>query len=377
MLEKTCSILMATGELSGEIYAADLATMLMNRYPSMKCYGMGSKILENSGVEIVANTQDLSIIGAIEVITKFVKIYRAFQRMCQFLREKKPDLLILIDYPGFNLRLAKIAKKNGVKVLYYITPKVWAWKRGRLKTIKKYVDMAAIIFPFEVELYQKYNIPAKYVGNPLLQLIQSKTEAASNNGLPDNHSPTVGLFPGSRSSEIKRLLPVILDAAKIIREKYGDAQFIVSQADSISGQELQHWMQNNTLKIKIVKGQNYEIIKKSDVVISASGTATLEIALLETPLVIIYKISWLEYQLAKRLIKIPYVGLCNILAQKGVARELLQHDASPKNIAEEVIKIIEDLPYRNQMIGEFKKIKESLEMTEQTDLIELVMGMLA
>ncbi len=363
------SILIATGELSGEIYAANLVPALLAKYPNLKIYAMGSTILKKSGAEIVVDTQNLSLIGALEVLTKFLKIYRAFSTMGQVIREKKPDLVILVDYPGFNLRLAKVAKEAGSKVLYFIGPKVWAWKPKRIETIKKYVTMMAVIFPFEVNLYEGYGIPVKFVGNPLLTLMP---KSQINDFPASNKVITIGLFPGSRSNEIKRLLPTLLKTAEILKNHYPSMQFILAQADSIGNQELQRHIQNSSVPVQVIAGHSYEVMQKSDIVISASGTATLEIALMETPLVIIYKISWLEYQIAKWLIKIPHVGLCNILAGKSVAPELLQHSANPKNIAREVEKIIADDTYRMEMVKEFKKIKASLATDVQIDLISII-----
>jgi lipid-A-disaccharide synthase len=291
----------------------------------------------------------------------------------------KPDLLILVDYPGFNLRLAKVAKKEGVKVLYFISPKVWAWNQGRVKTIKESVDMMAVIFPFEVDFYKKWQVPATFVGNPLLELVKpklSRENALKEFNLDPNHK-TVGLFPGSRKSEIKRLLPIMLEAAKLLKEHDPELQFILPQASSISDKYLQQYLGSNPIKIQVIKQQNYDAMQVCDAIIAASGTVTLEIAIMGVPLTIIYKISWLEYKIAKLLVKIPNVGLCNIVAGKKIAQELLQDDATPKNIAKEIDKILYNSDYRQEMITNLEKIKSLLKSNEQKDIAELIDIMIA
>lgn len=378
MIKLKKTILISTGELSGEIYAADLARDLLQRYPDFRLRGMGSNLLKNAGVEIVVDTKDLSLIGALAIIGKINKIWNAFKLMRQAIYQK-PDLLILVDYPGFNIFLARIAKRAGVKILYYIGPKIWAWNFRRIKTIKAVVNLMAVIFPFEVDLYRSANVPVRFVGNPLLKFITNltytKQQFREQAGI-SVHDPVVALFPGSRPGEIKRLLPVILEATKILGTENKTIQFILARASSISLEYLNSYLANFSIPIKIISEQSYKIMKMADVILSASGTATLEAILIGTPLVIIYKISWFEYQIAKRLIKVPYVGLGNILAGKMVVPELLQNEASPENIALILAKILEDKQYMEQMIAEFRQIKESLTAVEATDLVSIVANLI-
>ena len=378
MIKLKKTILISTGELSGEIYAADLARDLLQRYPDFRLRGMGSNLLKNAGVEIVVDTKDLSLIGALAIIGKINKIWNAFKLMRQAIYQKT-DLLILVDYPGFNIFLARIAKRAGVKILYYIGPKIWAWNFRRIKTIKAVVNLMAVIFPFEVDLYRSANVPVRFVGNPLLKFITNltytKQQFREQAGI-SVHDPVVALFPGSRPGEIKRLLPVILEATKILGTENKTIQFILARASSISLEYLNSYLANFSIPIKIISEQSYKIMKMADVILSASGTATLEAILIGTPLVIIYKISWFEYQIAKRLIKVPYVGLGNILAGKMVVPELLQNEASPENIALILAKILEDKQYMEQMIAEFRQIKESLTAVEATDLVSIVANLI-
>lgn len=371
-------VLISVGEASGDMHAANLVKSVKKLNLNVEFFGMGGNLMQKAGVDTIVDAKSLSLIGALEIITKFFKILRAFFTMKKALYKDKPDLLILVDYPGFNLRLAKAAKKAGVKVLYYISPKIWAWHQSRIKIIKKCVDMMAVIFPFEVDFYGKWQVPVKFVGNPLLKSIDSKLPIEEAYKLFDinKEEEVVGLFPGSRSSEIEKLLPVMLEAIKIIKKQNPRVRFLLPQASSISDSKLQKHLELSEIPVQVVKGQNIDVMQVCDAIITASGTATLEIALIGTPLVIIYKLSPLEYQLAKRFIKIPYVGLCNILAGKEVAKELLQHDATPEKIAVEISKILGDKLYRNVMKDALSNIKKSLKNNSQEDLAQVVLEML-
>jgi len=370
----TKRILISAGEASGDMHGANLVQAVTKIAPNIKFYGMGSDLMRKAGVDIIVNSNDLSVFGALEIVTKLSKIWRSFQTMKNALFHDKPDLLILVDYPGFNLRLAKAAKKAGIKVLYFISPKVWAWHQSRVKIIKNCVDMMAVIFPFEIDFYKKWQVPVTFVGNPLLNFVPTKSSLV-NASQTFNLEPiykTIGLFPGSRISEIKRLLPIMLNAAKILKEHNSKIQFLLPRAPSISIADLQPYLQSSEIKVQVIDGQNYNAMYACDAIISASGTATLEIALTETPMIIIYKMSWLEYQIAKRLIKIPYVGLCNILANKKIVPELLQNDATPEKIAGEMEKILNNNSYREEMISNLKNTRKLLEDTEQEDIALLV-----
>lgn len=371
-------ILISAGELSGDMHAANLVQAVIKKAPHLKFYGMGGDLMQKVGVDLIVDARSLSLIGGLEIVTKLAKLVSAFFTMKRAILRSKPDLLILVDYPGLNLLLARVAKKAGVKVLYYIGPKVWAWHQSRIKTIRKSVDMMAVIFPFEVEFYNKHKIPARFVGNPSLKMAVSKLsqDAAYKLFNIDPKYGTIGLFPGSRLGEIKRLLPIMLDAAKILKENNPKLQFLLSQAPSITNNDLQPYLQSSVIKPKIVSEQNYDLMQVCDAIITASGTATLEIALMATPLIIIYTMPWFEYQFAKRLIKIPYIGLCNILANKKIIPELLQYDATPQKIATEITKILNDEHHQNRMINNLKSIKTILANKEQQDVSQLVVELL-
>lgn len=369
-------ILISAGELSGDMHAATLVQAVKKLSPAIEFYGMGANLMQKAGVDIIVNAGTLSIIGGLEIITKFVKIFQAFRIMKQAICRDLPDLIILVDYPGFNLRLAKIAKKTGIKVLYFISPKIWAWHQSRIKIIQECVDKMAVIFPFEVDFYQKHQVDVSFVGNPTLEHLPKDLATIKARQLLNLNSNaiTVGLFPGSRLGEIKRLLPIMLKTAKILHDHEPNIRFLLARASSITSSDLEPYLHVSNITIQVVTENNYATMHACNAIIAASGTTTLEIALVATPLVVIYKMSWLEYQLAKRLIKIPYVSLVNILAQKPIVQELLQCAATPEKIAAEIEKILHNSSYRNEMISNLKNIKNLLEEREPENLALLTVN---
>jgi lipid-A-disaccharide synthase len=298
--------------------------------------------------------------------------------MRELLRTDPPDLLILTDYPDFNLRLAKTARQCGVKVLYYISPQVWAWRQGRVKKIRERVDMMAVVFPFEVDFYKKHDVPVKFVGHPLLDEVapsRPRLELLEEFSL-DANNPIVGLFPGSRKSEIKRLLPIILDSAQALRESNPNIQFVLPIASTLKTENISDQINETLLDIKVIEQRPYDAIEVCDTVISVSGTVTLEIALLEKPMVIINKIAWLSYIIVKQLLKIDNIGLCNIIAGMDIVPELIQKDATPEKISHEVSKILNDKEYAANMRRDLSRIKSLLKGDNASKLESVVLEVL-
>ena len=341
MSEKKC-VLIITGEASGDMYAARLVAEMQQTNPDLYFFGMGGDNLRKAGVEILVDAKDLAVVGLVEILSKFNTIYSAFNIIKIILKKNPPDLIILIDYPGFNLRVAKMAKKYNIKVLYYISPQIWAWRKNRIYTIKKYVDHMAVILPFEAKIYEEAKIPVTFVGHPIVEQV-----TPSPHPLPQaREGKLICLMPGSRSSEIKYLLPIILESARILKLKYPTLQFILPIAPTILISEIDFYLKNYTeLNIQLVHNKTYDAIKSSHAVITASGTATLEIALLGVPMVIIYKLAKLSYLIFKKLAKINYIGLCNIIAQDKIVPELIQGNANPEKIAFEIKRFLEDPEY--------------------------------
>jgi len=340
-------IMIIAGEASGDIYGADLAREAFRLDPNLHFFGIGGARMREAGVETLVDSADMAVVGVLEVLKHFNVIAAAFLKFRKILLNDRPDLLILIDYPGFNLRLARVANKCGVKVLYYISPQIWAWRQGRVKKIARLVDQMAVILPFEAPFYEQAGVPVSFVGHPMVDMVKvtmTRDEAAVGFGL-DPARRIVGLFPGSRRNEIERLLPVIINSALLLKSRFPDIQFVLPLASTLREVDILEQLTISGLDVTITGARIHDLIRACDAIISVSGTVTLEIALVGTPMVIIYKLSPLTYQLAKRLVKVDNIGLCNIVAGEIVVRELIQDDAEPERIAEEIGAILVDPAY--------------------------------
>lgn len=354
--------MIVAGEASGDIYGADLVTEALKIAPDQLFFGIGGARMREAGVETLVDSSVMAVVGLIEVIKHFDVISAAFKRLKQIILNDPPELLILIDYPGFNLRLAKVARKAGVKVLYYISPQIWAWRQGRVKKIARLVDHMAVILPFEASFYQRAGVPVTFVGHPMLDLVNvvlDRSDAAASFGLDPTRN-IVGLFPGSRHNEIERLLPVIIAAAARLKEQFPDIQFILPLASTLKSDDIVPLLTAADLDVTITRDRIHDMIRACDAVISVSGTVTLEIALVGTPMVIIYKLAPLTYQLAKRLVKVPNIGLCNIIAGETVVQELIQDKANPSAIAAEVGRLLTDQTYRAAIVRKLGEIRAKL-----------------
>jgi lipid-A-disaccharide synthase len=355
-------IMIVAGEASGDLHGGNLVQAMRRIDPSLRFYGIGGKKMQSTGVELIANSSDMAVVGLTEVLSKLGMILKVMAQMKTLLKETSPDLIILIDYPDFNLPLAKAAKKNGVKVFYYISPQVWAWRRGRIGKIKKIVDKMAVILPFEASLYNKAGVDATFVGHPLLDAVKTKysrKEALHRFGLSEGIT-TVGILPGSRQSEVVRLLPEMLKAAEIIEKKLKPVQFVLPLADTLDIIFVSHIIERSPVTVRIIRDEVYDVIGCADIVMVASGTATLETALMETPMIVIYKVSAPSYYVGKMVINVDHIGLVNIIAGKTIVPELIQDEASPENIANEVINILTDRVRMNDMKAELSKIRDML-----------------
>jgi len=280
----------------------------------------------------------------------------------QKLDETRPDLLVLIDYQEFNQKMAAYAKGTGIKVLFYISPQVWAWRPERVHKIGKIIDHMAVIFKFEEDFYHKVGIPVTFVGNPLVGKVKTSgsiTETRQQLGF-NAEDKIIGLFPGSRQNEISRLLPVMLASARLLTDKHANLKFVLPVATTVDRKEIEQQCQQSGTDIKLTDENLYEVIACCDSIVSCSGTATLEIALMQVPLCIIYKTAWLTYIIMKRLVSIDCIGLANIVAGKPIVREFLQREASPENISAELERMSFDADYRRQMLSELSRIKDNL-----------------
>ena len=356
------SVMIVAGEASGDLYGATLATEFRALSPETRLLGMGGDRMREAGVETLVDANVMAVMGIVEVLGHLPVIVKGFDILKQRLLNDPPRLLILIDYPDFNLRLARVAKRAGIKVLYFISPQVWAWRSGRITGIGRVVDMMAVLFPFEVPFYQKAGIPVSFVGHPLLDMVAptlGAQAAAASLGL-DATRRTVGLFPGSRKSVIKRLLPVILESAALLKARMPELQFVLPLASSLRLGDIEADLERAGLEIKVISGRNHDVMSACDAAISVSGTVIMELALVGVPTVLIYKVSPLTYQIGKRVINVPHIGICNIVAEKRLIKELIQHEAHPVAIADEIDALLNDQAYAGEVRAGLAGVREKL-----------------
>ena len=340
-------VMLVSGESSGDQHGANLFLELKKRSADIQGIGMGGKKMAEAGIDIQYDSSNIGGIGVIEVIKRYAEIKRALNAMQSLLLEQRPDLLICVDYKEFNFKLAGFAKKNGIKVLFYVSPQIWAWRPGRVVKYGKVIDMMAVIFPFEVPFYEKENVPVRYVGHPSVETAhakRSRDEDFKEYGLAMNQ-PVVGILPGSRTDEINRMLPVMLRAAERIQKEIPGVQFVLPQADSVSDELLQASFQQSSIEVTNIKNQFHDVVQCCDAVMTVSGTATLEIALLNVPMLVAYKLSTITYLLAKILVDTEFIGLPNIIAGKSVVKEFIQYQATPENLAQEIIHLLTNKQY--------------------------------
>jgi lipid-A-disaccharide synthase len=355
-------VMIVAGEASGDLHGGNLVQAMHKIDPEIRFYGVGGGNLKEAGAELIADAGDMAVVGLTEVVSKLGMILKVMAQLKASLKKDKPDLVILIDYPDFNLPIAKAAKKYGIKVFYYISPQVWAWRRGRIGKIKKVVDKMAVILPFEADLYKEAGVDATFVGHPLLDVVRTKyprKEALRRFDLREDVT-TVGILPGSRESEVTRLLPVMLGAAEIIEKKIRPVQFVLPLAATLDIAFVSQIIARHSVPVRLIPNEVYDVIGCVDIAMVASGTATLETALMETPMVIIYKVSAPSYYVGKMVINVDHIGLVNIIAGKTVVPELIQFEASPEKIAAEVMDILAVEERMESIKGELKKIRHML-----------------
>ena len=337
--------------------------------------------MREAGVEILADPTSVAVIGLVEILRHLPHFRKLFQQAVEALDRRKPDGVVLIDYPGFNLRFAEEVKRRGIRLIYYISPQIWAWDPGRIHKIKRLVDRMIVVFPFEKELYERAGVPVTFVGHPLLDLVKptlSRFKTLEKLGLEDG-LPIIGLLPGSREGEIRRLLPPLLAAGERMKKGLpSTAQFLLIKAPHLLWPLYRGFLDRSTLNPKVIERWDYDSIYACDLVLVASGTATLECALLDRPMVILYKTSWPTYLISRLLIRIPMIGLVNVVAGKRAVPELIQQKANPNAISQTALDLWTSVQQRDQMRSDFRKIRASLgepgatQRAAQSVLAELV-----
>jgi len=349
------------GEASGDLHGSLLVRELKKLHSDLELYGLGGSAMEKEGVQIFFDLPSIAALGLGDVLRQYFQFRKIFyETLHRVLNEIKPDLLILIDYPGFNIRFAKKINRR-IPVLYYISPQVWAWGRRRIKTIARIVDRMLVFLPFEVAVYKGTGIDCHFVGHPLIDLVRpSKPAGEIRREWNLEGEKVVSLLPGSRKSEVKRILPILLETAKILASEFPRISFLMTESATIPQEIYDHLFRGNTLPIKRIKGRMYDALAISDFAIVASGTATLETAISLKPFLIVYKTAWSTYFLGRRLIRIPYIGLVNVLAGKKIVPEFIQQDASAQKIAKEATRLLSDEKACAEMIQSICRVRDSL-----------------
>lgn len=349
------------GEASGDLHGSNLMKALKNERPEVEFRFWGGDKMKAVAGEPVKHIKELAFMGFIEVIMNLRTILGNIKLCKKDIEEYQPDAIILIDYPGFNLRIAEWAKERGIKVLYYISPQIWAWKQGRVHKIKKVVDKMYCILPFEKEFYAKFDVEVDFVGHPLIDAIEDFRGNAFDKEAfyaeaKLNELPIIAILPGSRKQEISIKLPIMLDAAQGVDEEY---QIVIAGAPSIDSSFYAQYTQGNA-NVKIVQNKTYELLSSATAAIVTSGTATLETALFRVPEVVCYKGSAISYQIAKRLIKVRFISLVNLIMDRELVKELIQNECNAKNIREELKLILPGGAKRKKMKGEYTELIDKL-----------------
>ncbi len=337
-------ILIISGEPSGDLHASNLVRNLKSLDPTLQFYGVGGELSKAAGVEIIFDITKLALIGLVEVLKNIFVVKDARDAIISRIGRERPDMAILVDYPGFNLRMAQSLSGKGIPVIYYISPQVWAWGRDRVKIIKKCVKKMVVFFRFEKEFYKAFGIDAEFVGHPLVDVVKvtsSKEETFKKYSLSKDKK-TIAILPGSRESEIITLLPEIAKASAIVSEKIGGVQFIISKRPDRPISMYDAGLKGASFDYKLIEGDTHNIVAASDFAVVASGTATLETGMLGTPLIVVYKTAFLTSVIYHMVKDIHFLGLVNVVAGKEVAPELLQYEMTAKNISDKIIEALSD-----------------------------------
>ncbi|WP_432821004.1 lipid-A-disaccharide synthase [Trichloromonas sp.] len=361
--EKRRKALIVTGEASGDLHGANLIEAARKIDPELNFFGVGGSRMQSAGCEILIPGDTISVMGLIEVVGHFPVIYRAFQTLKSILQgADRPDVLICIDFPDFNLRLAKEAKRVGIPVLYYVSPQVWAWRRGRVKKIARVVDRLAAILPFEPEFYRGLDIEVEYVGNPLLDeaVVEQSRETLRNKYEVAGAGPVIGLFPGSRRNELRYNFDTILWTAELVLREEPQARFLLPVASSLCLKTFEDRLSGSGLPVVPVEDSIYDVANACDAVLCVSGTVTLQTALVGTPMAILYKMAPLTYEIGRRLVRVPFIGLVNIVAGEGVVKEFVQHEASEENLSRELLRMVRDSEYASGIRAKLSRVREKM-----------------
>jgi lipid-A-disaccharide synthase len=358
------NIMISCGEASGDLYAGALAAELRARVPSVELVGFGGPRLRSAGATLVGDFAGLTVTGLTEAVRVLPRSYAMYRRLVDAARARRPDVFVAIDFPDFNFRLLRALHRLGVPIVYYVSPQLWAWRPGRIETMRRFADMVLVIFPFEAEIYERAGIPVRFVGHPLVDLARAQQPRAallSGAGL-DAAAPTVALLPGSRPNELRQIAPVMAAALPLIRARVPQVQFVVARAAGLADELFDPFVgralpgspgapDKARPTTVVVDGRTDDVLAACDVVITASGTATVQAALHERPMVVVYRLSPLTYRLGKRFLKVDTYAMPNLVAGRRIVPELIQDDFTPERVASETVALLTD-PERSRVARE-------------------------
>ena len=349
-------VFISTGELSGDIHAANMLKNLLKITDDIEPYAIGGDRLAEAGANLLFHIKDISVMGFWEVAKKYRQIKEVWRKTREFLLNTRPKLVILVDYPGFNLKLAKFCSKNGIPAVYYIAPQIWAWGNRRVKTIRETVREVICIFPFEVEWYKSHGVKATYAGHPIFDQIDISTSKQTKRGHLNGFS--IGLLPGSRNQEVRYHLPIMISALRLLLTWNFDVRASIAVAPNIKPEVWEPFLEEPW--VNVIKNNSHEVIKNSDLVVVSSGTATLETTIFAKPMVVCYRLSLLSYILGRALTRVRYIAIPNLLSGSKVVPELIQYRFTSENLAREISRYIENIAYREAVSRKLKNIASTL-----------------
>jgi lipid-A-disaccharide synthase len=353
--------MMSCGEPSGDLYAGALAVEIRRRAPDATIFGLGGQRMMAGGGELLADYRGLSVTGLLEAVRVIPRSFAVLRRLIDAARSERPQALVVIDFPDFNFRLAAAVKRLGIPVIYYISPQIWAWRRSRMKVMKRVADRVLVIFPFEEQIYKDAGVPVEFVGHPIIDLARAqepKDTFRRENGL-DPLRPTVALLPGSRPNEVERLLPVMRDAARVIAQRLPGVQFVVARAPSLDDDLFKRLQWHGIRPIEVL-ARTDDVLAVSDVAVTASGTATVQAAIHGVPMVVVYRLSPLTYRLGRRFVHVDTFAMVNLIAGRRVVPELIQDDCTADNITREVLSFLTDTARANETRAALAEVRGKL-----------------
>lgn len=356
-------MMIVAGEASADLHGAEVVAQLNTRYPALNIFGVGGKAMRAHNFEALVPAEEMSLAGLTEVLLGLPKMFRIMSLLTAQVKIRRPAVVMLIDLPDFNIRLARRLKKIGIPVVYYISPQIWAWRQGRVEQIRQFIDKMLVILPFEKEFYKKHEVDVEFVGHPLVEELSgapTQREARAQLGLGSTQAPVVALMPGSRRKEVSRHLPVMLQAIALLRQESPNLRALIPVASTISQDWVTQLVGKTGVDAQIIDGQAVEIIRAADAAVVCSGTSTLQTALLHRPMVVVYKVSWLTHVILRRLIKVAHIALVNLIAGKELVTELVQNAFTPRRLTDELRIILNNADKQQTLRLGFDEIRATL-----------------